>query len=146
MVFSAFQSTKALRLIVISLQAYSRLCDPELICLKREIAVSKGQTVECMAVRHFEEDNVPKVEVWVGSGQADDNSAQVAIIDLCDKGVEVKSIVNRHRMFSRDFTVAMLLSLNKGTAAMLMSQTNLRELNSAIMQTFSFVLVEKHSH
>ena len=71
------------------LQAYSRLCNPELICLKREIAVSKGQTVECMTVRHFKEDNTPRVEVWVGSGQADDLSAQVTIIDLCDKGVEV---------------------------------------------------------
>ena len=59
--------------------------------------MSKGQTVECMVVRHFEEDNVPKVEVWVGSGQSDDTSAQVAIIDLCDKGVEVKSIVNGYR-------------------------------------------------
>lgn len=69
-------------------QAFSRLCNPELICLKREIAVSKGQTVECMAVRHFTEDNTEKVEVWVGSGQSDDLSAQVTIIDLSEKGIE----------------------------------------------------------
>ena len=70
-------------------QAYKRLCDPELICLKRDIAVSKGQTVECMTVRHFSENSTQKVEVWVGSGQSDNLSAQVTIIDLSDMGVEV---------------------------------------------------------
>ena len=65
------------------------MCDPELICLKRDIAVSKGQTVECMTVRHFEEKGTPKVEVWVGSGQSDNLSGQVTIIDLSDNGVEV---------------------------------------------------------
>lgn len=70
-------------------QAYSRLCHPELICLKRDIAVSKGQTVECMTVRHFTEKDTPKLEVWVGSGQSDDLSGQVTIVDLSDMGVEV---------------------------------------------------------
>lgn len=65
------------------------MCDPELICLKRDIAVSKGQTVECMTVRHFEEKDTPIVEVWVGSGQSDNLSGQVTIIDLSDNGVEV---------------------------------------------------------
>ena len=65
------------------------MCDPELICLKRDIAVSKGQTVECMTVRHFEEKDTPKVEVWVGSGLSDNLSGQVTIIDLSDSGVEV---------------------------------------------------------
>ena len=37
----------------------------------------------------------------------------------------------------------MLVSPNKGTAAMLVSQPILRELNSIIMQIFSFVFVEK---
>ena len=64
-----------------------------MICLKRDIAVSKGQTVECMTVRHFTEDNIPKVEVWVGSGQSDDLSAQVTIIDLSDMGVKVIIII-----------------------------------------------------
>lgn len=72
------------------------MCNPEFICLKREIAVSKGQTVECMTVRHFTEENdskeEAKVEVWVGSGQSDDLSAQVTIIDLSDMGVEVAII------------------------------------------------------
>ena len=57
--------------------------------MKRDIAVSKGQTVECMTVRHFEEKNTPKVEVWVGSGLSDNLSGQVTIIDLSDSGVEV---------------------------------------------------------
>lgn len=71
-----------------AVQAYSRLCDPELICLKREIAVCKGQTVECMTIRHFTENNTPKLEVWVGSGQSDNQSGQVTIIDLSEMGVE----------------------------------------------------------
>ena len=57
--------------------------------MKRDIAVSKGQTVECMTVRHFEEEGTPKVEVWVGSGQSDNLSGQVTIIDLSDNLVEV---------------------------------------------------------
>lgn len=73
------------------LKAYSRLCDPELICLKRDIAVCKGQTVECMAVRHFLENGAAKVEVWMGSGQSDSVNAQVTIVDLSEKGVEVQS-------------------------------------------------------
>ena len=67
------------------------MCDPELICLKRDIAVSKGQTVECMTVRRFEEKATPKVEVWLGSGLSDNFSGQVTIIDLSDNGVEVSS-------------------------------------------------------
>lgn len=78
-------------------QAYKRLCDPELICLKRDIAVSKGQTVECMTVRHFSENNTQKVEVWVGSGQSDNLSAQVTIIDLSDMGVEVNKFLVRSK-------------------------------------------------
>ena len=41
----------------------------------------------------------------------------------------------KNRVFSRDVT-----------AAILASQLILRELNSILMQTFSFVLVEKHAH
>ena len=54
--------------------------------------MSKGQTVECMTVRHFTEGITSKVEVWVGSGQSDDLSAQVTIIDLSDMGVEVNRL------------------------------------------------------
>ena len=48
-----------------------------------------------------------------------------------------------NRVFSRDIMVAMLASLSKGMAAMLVS---LWELNSILMQTFFFVLVEKHAN
>lgn len=51
--------------------------------------MSKGQTVECMTVRHFNEGDTSKVEVWVGSGQSDDLSGQVTIINLSDTGVKV---------------------------------------------------------
>ena len=40
----------------------------------------------------------------------------------------------------------MLVSLNKGMAAMLGSQLNPRELNSILMQIISFILVEKYAH
>ena len=48
-----------------------------------------------------------------------------------------------NRMFSRDVTAAMLVFLNKETATMLVSPTILRQLNSILMLTFSFVLDEK---
>ena len=51
-----------------------------------------------------------------------------------------------YRVFSRDVTASMIMPLNKGTAAMLVSLLILRELNSILMQTLSFVLVEKHAH
>ena len=44
-----------------------------------------------MAVRHFLENGAAKVEVWMGSGQSDDLNAQVTIVDLSEKGVEVQS-------------------------------------------------------
>ena len=45
-------------------------------------------------------------------------------------------------MFSRDVTAAMFLSVNKGTAAMLVSPTNPAEIELTLMQMLSFVLVE----
>ena len=45
-------------------------------------------------------------------------------------------------MFSRDVTAAMLVSVNKGTAAMLVSPTNPAEIERTLMQMLSFVLVE----
>ena len=49
-------------------------------------------------------------------------------------------------MLSRDLTAAILVSLNKGMAAMLVSPTNPLGTELFLMQTFSFVLVEKHVH
>ena len=45
-----------------------------------------------MTIRHFTENNTPKLEVWVGGGQSDDLSGQVTIIDLSEKGVEVRNL------------------------------------------------------
>ena len=50
----------------------------------------------------------------------------------------------RYSRFSHDVTAAMLEPLNKETAAMLEPRPNPWEFNSIIMQTFSFVFVEKH--
>ena len=47
-------------------------------------------------------------------------------------------------VFSRNVTAAMLVSLNKGTAARLVSPTNPPGIE--LMQVFSFVLVEKRVH
>ena len=50
-------------------------------------------------------------------------------------------------MFSRDVTAAMLVSLNKGTAATLVSPTNHLGIELySYAKEFSFVLVEKHTH
>ena len=53
---------------------------------------------------------------------------------------------NKHySRFSHDDTAAMLESSNNETAPMLECQNPiLRELNSIVMQTFSFAFVEKH--
>ena len=53
------------------IQVYQRLSDPEFISLKQDIAVCKGQAVECMAIRYFLDHGVSKMEVWVGSGASD---------------------------------------------------------------------------
>ena len=52
-------------------QVYQRVCDPEFISLKQDIAVCKGQAVECMATRVFCDGGVNKMEVWIGSGASD---------------------------------------------------------------------------
>ena len=52
-------------------QVYKRLSDPEFVCLKGDIAVCKGQAVECFAVRSFNEHGCQKREVWIGSGASD---------------------------------------------------------------------------
>ena len=53
-----------------------------------------------------------------------------------------------NRVFSRDVTAAMLVSLNKGKAAMLVSPINPPgiEFYSYAFYMFPFVLVEKHVH
>ena len=51
-----------------------------------------------------------------------------------------------YRVFSRDVTAAMLLSLNQEMVPCWYLQLILCELNSVIRQTFPFVLVEKHAH
>ena len=70
-------------------QAYERLCSAELLCLKREVAVCKGQTVECMTVRHYTEKNEQKMEVWMGSGMSDIISSQVSWTNVTGREAEV---------------------------------------------------------
>ena len=50
----------------------------------------------------------------------------------------------KYRVFSHDVTAAILVSQNNETAAMLVSQTSLVGVNSFLMQTFSFVLINLH--
>ena len=49
-----------------------------------------------------------------------------------------------YRVFSHDVTVAILVSQNNETAAMLVSKPILWELNSFLMQTLSFVPINLH--
>ena len=52
-----------------------------------------------------------------------------------------------NRVLSRDVTAAMLVSLNKGTAAMLVFPTNPLGIKLySYADGFFFVLVEKHAH
>ena len=52
-----------------------------------------------------------------------------------------------NRVFSCDITAATLVSLNKGTAAMLVSPTNSPGIElCCVIQTFSFVSVEKQGY
>lgn len=45
-----------------------------------------------MIICYFIENNMFKLEVWVGGGQLDDFSGQVIIIDFFEKGVEVRNL------------------------------------------------------
>lgn len=71
------------------LKVYKRLSTAELLCLRREVAVCKEQTVECMAVRHFVYKGSEKLELWMGSGMSGDNTAQVSWLNLTDQHTEV---------------------------------------------------------
>ena len=48
-----------------------------------------------------------------------------------------------NRVFSRDVTAAMLVSLNKGTTVMLVYPTNPTGIE---LYSYTFALVEKHAH
>jgi hypothetical protein len=51
--------------------------------------VCKEQTVECMAVRNYTENDQNKIELWIGSGLSDNFSGQVSWVNLTDSGNEV---------------------------------------------------------
>ena len=51
-----------------------------------------------------------------------------------------------YRVFSRDVTAAMLVSLNKGTAAMLVSPINPQGIEFYSYANVSFFWVKKHAH
>ncbi|XP_048584779.1 leucine-rich repeat serine/threonine-protein kinase 2 isoform X2 [Nematostella vectensis] len=67
-------------------EVFERLYTAELVCLKRDVVVCKGQTVECMAVRHYTEGNTDRMEVWTGSGLSDNYTGQVSWFDIADTG------------------------------------------------------------
>ena len=74
------------------MKVYERLGTAELLCLRRDVAVCKEQTVECMAVRHFKHEGSQKLELWMGSGLCGDNSAQVSWLNLTDRHTEVITV------------------------------------------------------
>ena len=51
-------------------------------------------------------------------------SRYLAVVPMVIEKLLLKVITPQYRVFSRDVTAAMLVSLNKGTAAMLVSQSN----------------------
>lgn len=54
-----------------------------------------------------------------------------------------RELVCTYRVFTRDVVEAMLVSINKETVAMLVSQTNPQGLSSILTETLAFVSVEK---
>lgn len=62
-----------------------------------------------MTVRHYEEKDTPKMEVWVGSGLSDNLSGQVTIIDLSDNAVEVGRIPKEIFTFTKGCDTNQLL-------------------------------------
>ena len=59
-------------------------------------------------------------------------------------GLAPMRLLRPNRVFSHDVTAAILVSQNNETAAMLVSQPVLWELNSFLMQTLSFVTTNLH--
>lgn len=45
------------------------LVSANIVCLKREIAISRDQSIECTTIRRFKEGEQDKLEVWVCSGE-----------------------------------------------------------------------------
>ena len=65
------------------------LLDANIVCLKREVAISREQSVECTAARKFTApDNSNKIEVWVGSGETE--QSQISWFTL---GVDKKQVM-----------------------------------------------------
>lgn len=65
------------------------------MCLKREVAISRGQSVECTATRKFtQDDGCERLEVWVGSGETEQSQIswftlgavkkQVCVLFFCE--------------------------------------------------------------
>lgn len=66
------------------------LLSVDLLCLKREAAICKEQSVECMAVRKYIEDGKEKQEVWVASGQCNSGGNQLSWFSINPDKKQVK--------------------------------------------------------
>ena len=66
-----------------------------MLCLKQELVVSKGQTVECLAVHCYEDTSGgSNTEVWAGSGEVGSQS-QLSWFNVdCGKNEVRASCVN----------------------------------------------------
>ena len=63
------------------------LLDANIVCLKREVAISRGQSVECTATRKFEQDGCHRLEVWVGSGETEQSQISWFTLGVVKKQV-----------------------------------------------------------
>ncbi|XP_057306115.1 leucine-rich repeat serine/threonine-protein kinase 2-like isoform X1 [Hydractinia symbiolongicarpus] len=76
------------------------LLSVDLLCLKREAAICKEQSVECMAVRKYIEDGKEKQEVWVASGQFNTGGNQLSWFSINpDKKQTVQGMLVKTRIF-----------------------------------------------
>ena len=67
------------------------LLSANIVCLKREVAISREQSVECTAFRSFTEDNRDKIEVWVGSGETEQSQISWFTLGVVKKQVKTKT-------------------------------------------------------
>jgi hypothetical protein len=71
------------------------LLSANIVCLKREVAICREESVECTAFRRFVEDNQDKIEVWVGSGQTEQSQISWFTLGVVKKQVSEHNRLNR---------------------------------------------------
>ncbi|XP_066910752.1 leucine-rich repeat serine/threonine-protein kinase 2-like isoform X2 [Clytia hemisphaerica] len=104
------------------------LLDANIVCLKREVAISREQSVECTVSRKFTtHDNLNKIEVWAGSGETE--QSQISWFTLgADKKQTVQGMfVKEGRILCMEpYKHFMMVGTNKGYVIVFHADTKKR--------------------